>query len=535
MTLTGTDGTTHHALKIDPIKNTSFSLSIEDKKLTILIKYLLLADVEYTFTLPENVFLDDDGTGNNEHTFAFTTAGTVTIDASWIKITDDNTNFRENKTADNGSFLFEEDIDIQFPGGLVNPNLNIFDKNLGNGAGYPARPITISGLPTGLFLRIERGVVGHLAFTLEGNAASHEKNVDNTWITITFLEDLFTLSQGHEYPSEGISLSFEIIFGSLNHWGGRSGHQAFAYDDKLWVLGGFYGGGLAYNDIWSSSDGGNNWAKKTVSGPQWSTRHGHASFVHDDKIWVLGGRSVSTDSEGATQVAELNDIWYSSDNGVTWSNVVVSGSQWSPRQEHQAFVYDNKFWVIGSKGGRDIWYSPDSGVTWSNVVVNGNYWEMIYGIQAFPYDNKLWVMGGRFSASDADSTNEIWNSSDGGVNWSQITVNGDHWSIRSEHQAFAYDDKLWVLGGLPSQLNPDIPTDQYALNDVWSSSDGGTTWSKAAVQGTSWDFRNLSQAFGYDNQLWILGGQDNNVPYNDIWNSRDGGVRWEDASPFYYY
>jgi hypothetical protein len=70
------------------------------------------------------------------------------------------------------------------------------------------------------------------------------------------------------------------------------------FDGKMWVLGGdriFEGPSIAYNDVWCSSDGV-NWTESD-NNADWSARGGHASVVHDGKMWVLGG-------------GDKNDVWY---------------------------------------------------------------------------------------------------------------------------------------------------------------------------------------------------------------------------------
>ena len=106
-----------------------------------------------------------------------------------------------------------------------------------------------------------------------------------------------------------------------SHWSARAHAQAFAYDDKLWLLG---GGGIS-DEIWASDTTGSNWHEITVTGSHWSSRTRHQAFAYDDKLWVLGG-SVTTSSSKTT-----NDIWFSADSGTNWSQVVVSGGQWGNR------------------------------------------------------------------------------------------------------------------------------------------------------------------------------------------------------------
>ena len=73
---------------------------------------------------------------------------------------------------------------------------------------------------------------------------------------------------------------------------------------------------MYYNDIWTSADGGSNWSEINVSGSHWAGRYGHQSFAYDDKIWILGG-SIGTNT------SYTNDIWYSADYGTNWHEVTV--------------------------------------------------------------------------------------------------------------------------------------------------------------------------------------------------------------------
>ena len=225
----------------------------------------------------------------------------------------------------------------------------------------------------------------------------------------------------------------------------------------MWVLGGFnglfdtdttddfYDTISDLNDIWNSTDG-DNWSQITVTGTHWSSRYVYSAFVYEDKLWVMGGLSLSGGGI-------LNDIWTSADGGINWSKINVTVSHWDSRWSHQAFGYDDKLWVIGGSADNDIWNSADEGTNWSKINVTGTHWTMQYYIQAFAYDDKLWVLGGSSQNNTSSSKNEIWNSSDGGTNWSKINVTGSHWSARSGHQAFAYDDKLWVMGGIGTDSN----------------------------------------------------------------------------------
>ena len=490
LTLTATSGTNEDDYLFT---HEDTRLSTQGKKLTLQMTNLLLKSTEYTFTLPKNAVVNDSDEGNEEYTLTFTTASKITIDKSLLSIS--SSKWYETKSSDNGSF--GATITITYPTGVSNNESlsGFFDTDLSDQGGDATSPVTISGLPDGLVLRMKKQP-NRVELSLRGNATTHQKTVDNTSLNLILLEDLFTISDDYVFSAD-ILLSFDIIFGTA-YWSARYGHQAFAYDGKLWVLGGF-DDNILNNNIWTSEDSGKNWSKVAVNGPQWSERCYHQSFVYDDKIWVIGGFT------GANQ----NDIWNSADKGANWSKIVVNDSHWSVRYGHQSFAYDDKIWVLGG-GDNQIWYSADKGTNWSQVAVSGSHWAGRYYFEAFGYDDKLWVLGGSTHVNGNSQKDDIWYSTNGGTNWSEVVVNDTHWSARAGLQSFAHDDKLWVLGGRE--------TGGLKKRDIWNSSDGGTNWETVPIMGTELLELEFFQAFADDDKIWVLGGIGRNDKLQDyIW------------------
>ena len=267
---------------------------------------------------------------------------------------------------------------------------------------------------------------------------------------------------------------------------------------------------------------------------RWSPRLSHQSFVHDDKVWVLGGTETGSDD------SRLNDIWTSSDGGVNWQKVTTVGTIWSARSGHQAFAYNQKLWVVGGDNGNtrlnDIWTSSDGGVNWQQVTTVGTIWSARTTHQAFPYNEKLWVIGGL----DNGTLNDVWTSSDEGINWQKVTPTGTKsagtlWSERRGHQAFGYDNKIWVLGG---ENFLGIPSSDL----MFFSSDGGASWIETTEADPIWIARFEHQAFVYDDMIWVLGGgfytgfdptrNSFEQAANDIWYSKDkSGGSWVGIGP----
>jgi PKD repeat protein/N-acetylneuraminic acid mutarotase len=126
----------------------------------------------------------------------------------------------------------------------------------------------------------------------------------------------------------------------------------------------------AVNYIWRSTDRGNTWME-VVYNPPWMWRSGHTSVVMPDgKVILMGG----IDQDGKIM---MNDIWQSDNKGITWTP--VNGiSRWTGRVGHSTVVMpDGSIVLTGGVAYRngytemynDIWRSTDRGVTWTQVNI----------------------------------------------------------------------------------------------------------------------------------------------------------------------
>lgn len=73
-------------------------------------------------------------------------------------------------------------------------------------------------------------------------------------------------------------------------WAPRQYHDVAVFDDRLWVLEGYYGGNR--NDVWYSKDG-ETWTE--VPDTPWAVRHASSIFVHDGGLWVVAGNNMTPD------------------------------------------------------------------------------------------------------------------------------------------------------------------------------------------------------------------------------------------------
>jgi hypothetical protein len=121
------------------------------------------------------------------------------------------------------------------------------------------------------------------------------------------------------------------------------------FKDRIWILGGgtYDTPGSPhrtfFNDVWSSADGV-HWTEH-VRHASWAPREYHDVAVFDDRLWVLEGYY----EKGGNR----NDVWFSAD-GVNWNE--LPNTPWHPRHAASVFVFDHALWVVaGNNMEPDVW------------------------------------------------------------------------------------------------------------------------------------------------------------------------------------
>jgi leucine-zipper-like transcriptional regulator 1 len=282
----------------------------------------------------------------------------------------------------------------------------------------------------------------------------------------------------------------------------RSAHTSVVFNNKIWVIGGNTVSGKT-NEVWSSIDG-NTWILATLEAA-FPPIHEHSSVVFNNKMWVIAGANPSF----------TNEVW-SSDDGIIW-NLVTPEAAFAKRSEHASVVFDGKIWVIG--GGQpymsDVWYSTD-GETWTQATASAAFGDLA-NHSASVLDGNIWVVGGR----DSTIFDDAWYSSDG-MSWNKaghITASGiltsESETSRMAHTAVTYnfngDDKMFVIGGYNSWGGTNY------LNDLWYT-DNGASWIEAPVS-TTYPVRSQHSSVVFDSKIWVIGGFNGLNSFNDVWYS----------------
>lgn len=272
---------------------------------------------------------------------------------------------------------------------------------------------------------------------------------------------------------------------------------------------------LVGGGIWTSSNGGTTWIERAPSGllhiQAWTSV---ASDSTGTKLVAVV--SVFHDRPGDDPTAFSGDVWTSTDSGVTWTDNTTSGpahgQQWksvaSDESGTRLIAATAGLGVFGGPGA--VWTSTDAGVTWTNRTA----------AQA-GMDKQSW------SAVASDETGEklvavgpgsgIWTSTDAGMTWMDHTPDDPKFQPSSGNQVETWHSVASDATG--THLVATVET-----GDIWTSTNGGITWTDVAVSGLpfavasdSTGARLVSVGFGNDG-------------HGDIWTSTNGGLTWVDQA-----
>ncbi|HJT24078.1 MAG TPA: hypothetical protein VJ873_05845, partial [bacterium] len=292
------------------------------------------------------------------------------------------------------------------------------------------------------------------------------------------------------------------------------------FNGQMWAVGGASGspdGSVTYyyGDVYSSNNG-SNWTKVNPNAP-FGGRYGSQVLSYNGKLWLVGGNNNGT---------LKNDVWNST-NGSDWTQVLgasVTGTatQFSPREDFGALVYNNVMWVIGGYGpnfsNNDVWNSTD-GVTWNQVLADGNpgatQFSRRWGIATAVYNNAMWVITGAFSiASNTNPTtvySDVWTSTTGS-SWSRVSLTNPFHSIYYS-QGAVFNNQIWLTGAYLAG---------WGAQNIADHTPDGINWT---LTSGPYAYRFYHLSLTYNNALWVIAGCDNicqstscAVTYlNDVW------------------
>ena len=257
-----------------------------------------------------------------------------------------------------------------------------------------------------------------------------------------------------------------------------------------------------YECVIRTTDGGNSWTKKTVTGEKVFGLDTSNAFVAGDRLLqtIDAANSFTNEQEPVTE-ADLYSVSFSDNlNGYTVGiggtvlQTVDGGSNWTTQNTGTISDFNEVFmlntsnaWVVGNMPD-SILYTSNGGANWQvQHTGSGEYLMDIHFIDA----QNGWAIG---------TNGTILNTLDGGQNWTQQTSN-----TSANLNSVFFTDALngWVVGEQGAILH---------------SVDGGMVWN-AASSGTGVQLSDVY--FANQTEGWAVG------EVTTILHSSDGGMNWE--------
>lgn len=275
----------------------------------------------------------------------------------------------------------------------------------------------------------------------------------------------------------------------------RASHCAVYFKNKFYVIGGTGFNGVNEStlaDVWTSTDG-KTWSLVTETAA-FGARNRHRCIVHDEKLWVAGGR----DGNGVN----YNDVWFTSD-GTNWESDVLPEGGVVSGANFAMISKGNDLFVFGTAtlDGVPAAYKRDS-TGWSALIT-----PIYAGESSFAFD----ILNGTMYLAGGIDVTQTQNSVTSSIYY---TINGETWETSTgafTPRAFApminINGVLYLIGG------NNLTT---RLNDVWTSTDGLTF---TAVEGdTGFTARSSHAVAASPSKLCIIAGTlaDNSYSSN-VW------------------
>ncbi|MCH8486478.1 MAG: T9SS type A sorting domain-containing protein [Candidatus Cyclonatronum sp.] len=256
-----------------------------------------------------------------------------------------------------------------------------------------------------------------------------------------------------------------------------------------------------------------------------AARSGHAAATAGNgTVFIAGG----DDQSGPNPVDGPVDAWYSETAGEgNWQLAAANFTASSSATVQVARLSDGSLLSIEMNGinasGSRLRISAD-GASWSSAENLGTTipTRRFFGMSALGMN--VIGTGGR---SGTTARNDVWRiNGQNGV--PEVLVANAPWQARLNHgQVTLADGTIMIAGG---RINQSSSTNTY-LNDVWTSANGGLTWTQRTAD-AAWEIRyGLQLAALPGGGVVLMGGSQEftgqGFSFNDIWYSGDQGANWE--------
>jgi len=153
----------------------------------------------------------------------------------------------------------------------------------------------------------------------------------------------------------------------------KDGIMTAVKNDTIFYVGGWLLTGRAVSQVWYSVDNGKTFALLTTA--PFNGCH-NVPFVQSGSYWyLLGSDNAINDNTGIANTGQAT-VWRTSDFR-NWTQMTADGG-WGPRIIHAGWAYNGDLYIAGGHmpsdlvtAKTDVWKSSDDGATWTQITTSG--------------------------------------------------------------------------------------------------------------------------------------------------------------------
>ena len=277
-----------------------------------------------------------------------------------------------------------------------------------------------------------------------------------------------------------------ITVDSVSQDTGLSGSDFITSDNQI-SLKGTLGAALGSGDhAQISLDGGVTWTDVSVSGLNWTWVDTRTLADGDYNYQLRVIDDAGNISATTSQVVTIDTVAPDASKTIAIDSI----SDDTGLSSSDFITHDTSLTLHGSLGatladGEYAQISIDGGVTWQNVIVTGNSWYYVDGrtLGNATYDYYVRVVD---AAGNVGSSAHQQVTVDTVAPDAAITVTVDNITVDT-----GFDNNDFLTSSTSYTLNGTLGAQPGAGEYVQVSMDGGTTWVNATVNGTQWSYNDM--------------------------------------------
>lgn len=237
--------------------------------------------------------------------------------------------------------------------------------------------------------------------------------------------------------------------------------------------------GTAYYELYKSPDAG-KWTKVSTNIPVMGG-YGANLIVVGEQLFLVGGmRLWGKDIEGTPAPDGWSIAWrmYATKDGVTWRDCTEGQSKnpggcgFMELTAHNGKLYARRgksyMWGMMMNAWSTSFYATEDGTNWEQINTTDRGASALVDGAFFSYDNKLWLAGGYSGWVNANKIKgDVWSSSDGGFSWTKVASDIPNLK-RFGMKVVSYGNKVYMVAGSAY----DSAGTLKGVVDVLASSDG---------------------------------------------------------------